>query len=220
MVCQLAVFDAGKYKNKYDNVCENVLRYDDGANSDHLVICSLSIFVICSLSILCRTAIVSAFYQMFSLMLVILCSVMTYMPFPEYMESAVFTLRAFVVTVLCSMALSVTMYLMMEHNTDSYVYFLRFLRLFYLDYLCFCCCHHIVDRQTLIMTVEPTANTEAEQPMLQLTTPGTIYPNISEGCEYAVAGACGSPDTVTIVMEGQSGGYVPPQTPFTPETSA
>ena len=43
--------------------------------------------------------------------------------------------------------LSVSMYLMIEHNTESYVRFLRCFKWTYLKYICFCCGHRIVDRQ-------------------------------------------------------------------------
>ena len=52
------------------------------------------------------------------------------------------------VNVLSSTSLSLSMHLMMEHNTAEYTIFLQFLKRFYLQYLCFCCCFHkMVDRQ-------------------------------------------------------------------------
>merc|ERR1719333_415379 len=42
---------------------------------------------------------------------------------------------------------STSMYLMMDHNTNKYIVFLRFLQKSYLKHACFCCCHRMVDQQ-------------------------------------------------------------------------
>ena len=42
---------------------------------------------------------------------------------------------------------SFCMFMMMDHNTKTYFHFLCLLRRFRLKFLCFCCCHKVVDRQ-------------------------------------------------------------------------
>ena len=42
---------------------------------------------------------------------------------------------------------SFCMFMMMDHNTTAYFHYLHFLRRFRLKYVCFCCCHKVVDQQ-------------------------------------------------------------------------
>ena len=91
-----------------------------------------------------------------------------------------------VIVALWSILYSISMYLMMEHNTDEYIRFLGCLKKFHLKYLCFCCCHRNVDRQ-LTEFESRTSDTKLEQTQLRIrkSITSTWFPNISENVKYS-----------------------------------
>ena len=112
---------------------------------------------------------------------------------------------------LSNMSLSVSVYLMMEHNTAEYTIFLRVLRRSYLEYLCFCCYFHkMVDRQIDILLrgreskerigsrsdLEPKANKEEKR----MTVTNTLHIE-SARIAYGVKDNRISVPTMTIILE-------------------
>merc|ERR1712083_268232 len=79
-----------------------------------------------------------------------------------------------------NVALSLSIYLMMEQNTDEYVTFLRVLHRLRLNYVC-CCCHRMIDRQLAGFAVE-TQQTDG----LKRRTADTEYENISIDMTYTI----------------------------------
>ena len=81
---------------------------------------------------------------------------------------------------------SISMYMMMEHNTDEYVRFLRCFKRTYLKYICLCCCHRMVDRQLMEFdTMELETKLEETQLRVRQTVTSTWFPNISENVQYS-----------------------------------
>ena len=111
------------HKSKHDGVWENVL------------------------SILHRVVTVTVFYQICSLCATILFTAVSLLQNHENTNSIVYELRTGGLIVCCNVLWSFSIYLMMDHNTNIYVYFLRVLRRFGLKYCCFCCCAKMVDQQ-------------------------------------------------------------------------
>ena len=69
-------------------------------------------------------------------------------------DDELYLVMSSLVNVMCSTAVSTSMYLMMEHNTEEYIALLLFLRDFHLKYLCFCCWFHkLVDRQLAVLLI-------------------------------------------------------------------
>ena len=94
---------------------------------------------------------------------------------------------------------SIVVYLMMEHNTDEYLGFLRCFKRLYLNYICFCCCHRMVDRQLEDFAVLQKAVEKESNRTQNLSISITLFPNTSENVKYSnhTNGAGGSPLTVT-----------------------
>ena len=110
--------------------------------------------------------------------------------------------RYTIINVLClcsGVMYSVSTYLMMEHNIDEYVQFLRYFKRFYVKYICFCCCHRIVDRQLMefeAMELEKQSE-ETRNPRLS----STEFPNNSKYVSYSIEGKEMSLQTVTKVAD-------------------
>ena len=94
--------------------------------------------------ILQHILVITLFYQISFLVIVAALRAVVYVP--HIGRTASYTILNALIgsfTVLYS----ISMYLMMEHNTEAYVRFLRCFKRTYLKYICFCCCHRIIDRQ-------------------------------------------------------------------------
>ena len=91
-----------------------------------------------------------------------------------------------VVIALWAILYSMSTYLMMEHNTNEYVRFLRCLKKSYLKYIYFCCCHRMVDRQlTEFESRELPTKLEVAQLHVRQSVTSTWFPNISENVKYS-----------------------------------
>lgn len=84
---------------------------------------------------------------------------------------------------LLSVTYSISMYLMMEHNTDDYIRFLRCFKWSYLKYICFCCCHRIVDDQ-LKEFESITLETKMEDNERKSSMSSTWFQNSSKNVLY------------------------------------
>ena len=90
------------------------------------------------------------------------------------------------VIALSTILYSISMYLMMEHNTDEYLRFLRCLKKSYLKYICFCCCHRMVDRQlTEFEQMGFNKKLEVTQLCRRRSITSTMFPNISQNVKYS-----------------------------------
>ena len=97
---------------------------------------------------------------------------------------------------------SIAMYLMMEHNTDEYLGFLRCFKRTYLKYICFCCCHRIVDEQLKEFDLM-TLKVKLEQiNHKRKTITSTWFPNASKNVKYSRNRGCSSP-TVTGELDDE-----------------
>ena len=66
--------------------------------------------------------------------------------------------------------LSLSMYLMMEHNTAEYARFLKYLRKFRVDYLCFCCCLQMIEEQLALESpISLKVNQESQRSTMEDT---------------------------------------------------
>ena len=101
------------------------------------------------LVILQRIFIITVFYSVCGVILLLWMAMILAMAFMETGDAVIWLLRDNVIPVLVHVLWSFSMYLMMEHNTTAYVRFLLIIRRFKLDYLCFglCCFHGMIDRQ-------------------------------------------------------------------------
>ena len=99
---------------------------------------------------------------------------------------------------------SISMYLMLEHNTDEYLRFLRCLKKSYLKYVSFCCCHRIVDNQLqeFESIALETKMEEKDNECKSMTS--TWFQNPSKNVMYSSNRnrACSSP-TVTVQLEDE-----------------
>ena len=164
------------------------------------------------LFILYRIVIVTVFYQLTSLILAILYNVLDYVPWPSLMEWPMHFVRNQLFPAMFSILISFCMFLMMEHNTDSYVAFLQCIRVSRLDTLCFCCCRRIVHQQ--LSEYEGPALTEIQ--MVNTVSSGDLKKNPSMNTETKSAiyktgrGYAASLDTVTEVDVHRNSGPLRP----------
>lgn len=125
------------------------------------------------LFILHRVVILTIFYQFYLFLTQVLDIVIYWAMISEYISKALYTVLHSVNAAMYSPILSLSMYLMMDHNTMSYIRFLHFFRRFYLKYICFLCCHGMVDRQ--LESYDSTADTVT----MQKDIGSTISPTMS-----------------------------------------
>ena len=97
--------------------------------------------------ILHRIAIVTIFYQICSLILAVLHYGLSVIPLPDGMANAIFMFETVNIPLLFSVLISFSMYLMMDHNTTAYIWFLELLLHLNLNHLCCCCCHRMAPEQ-------------------------------------------------------------------------
>ena len=158
------IWEIGRiYKSKYDHVWVNVL------------------------SVMRRIVTATALYQMCIAVTTVLHFGLFVIPFPEHMDSAVFIMQNALFPVLVNIAMSLSVYLMMEHNTDAYAAYLRCLHRFRLKYVCLCCFHRMIDRQLAGFEV---AASSKEDTICEITKWETIedteYDNISIDATYTI----------------------------------
>ena len=94
--------------------------------------------------------------------------------------------------VIMSTLWSLCVYLMMEHNTDQYLVFLRFLRRFRLNFVCFCCCRKMVDRQ-----IDEWSSMKPKIKESDVESTKTLQSNISRYITYSVQAPELSLDTIS-----------------------
>ncbi len=98
-----------------------------------------------------------------------------------------------------STALSLSMYLMMEHNKNSYVVFLRVLRRFRLNYCCLCG-HRMVSEQLTALECQGIKKAlEHPQDIPHVTD--TVHSNVSQESGPRTIVREQSVDTMTVQME-------------------
>ena len=100
---------------------------------------------------------------------------------------------------LLTMFLSISMYLMMEHNTNEYLQFLRFFRRTGLKYVYFCCWHRVVDRQLADFEEMKTKISE-EKPRHQKGISSTNFDNASKNVMYSNHEGRGISEPTIIVL--------------------
>lgn len=162
-----------------------------------------------SLCVLHRIVIVTVFYQITSALGLVLFTAMSSLAIPESMESAVHLFRAVLIPTFYSVLISLCMFMMMEHNTTAYIKGLHCLRRFHLDYLCFCCCGHIVKEQLKELDIEP------ESPTSKMIKCSTLRSNPSAAIAYAVEDPEYSLETMTRVNTDRT---MDAPSPYTPST--
>jgi len=101
------------------------------------------------LSILHRIVIITLFYQILGLLIAFLYFAVRRSSFMDNDNNIGLLIASGLTYTMLSTLYSLSVHLMMEHkhNIKAYIGFLEFLRRFYLNYLCFCCCRNIVDQQ-------------------------------------------------------------------------
>ena len=173
-----------KYKNKDDGVWSNLLL------------------------IMYRIVTVTIFYEVSTLFIMVVNVGLAVVGLPEFMENTETMLYDVVLPSLVSILMSLSMYLMMEHNTSTYVDFLRFLRGVHLHSLCFCCCRGIVDSQ-LVQYDAPEVAVQNVKRQRTVNLEETMHTNISSDAEYRTEEPSRSLDTGdftfnTFTEEGQA----------------
>ena len=146
--------------------------------------------------ILQRIIIITFFYQITSLSLFILRGA-------YWLFSKDIVLRNTITNILnasLTVLYSISMYLMLEHNTDEYLGFLRCFKRSYLKYICFCCCHRIVDEQLKdFESIKKEKESEkASERTRKLTLTSTEFPTV----KYSTRDRGLSSPTETIISTG------------------
>lgn len=101
-----------------------------------------------------------------------------------------------------SIMFSLSMYLMMDHNTAAYVRLLRFMRKFYLKYICFLCYHHMVDRQLAALECyHETSDDNSPGISQRMSIGNTECENTSTEITYGIMLHQKSLPTVTVVTQ-------------------
>ena len=164
------------------------------------------------LIILYRVVIVTAIYQIFSLFATVIFIGIYAFSWPDYMKNAVHLFRAVMMPTFYSVLIPFCMYLMMEHNTTEYHRFLRFLKRFYLNYCCFCCCYYIVEDQLTALELSKCrccqssditlAPSPVSKKVRKITKLSTLRTNASAHFQYQVDSAEFSLETITRVGTG------------------
>lgn len=153
------------------------------------------------LFILYRIVIITVFYQITMVLLSMLYGALPFICVPSHMDWYWDPITKIIedssVSVWLSILLSFCMYLMMEHNTTTYVRFLRCLHVTHFKYLYFCCFHRMVDHQ-LEELDSPIAEYVSSVPPGSSSICDTA--NLSTGIQYRTEMGLGiSPDTETKV---------------------
>ena len=148
--------------------------------------------------ILHRIVIVTIFYQITSFLLAVVHYALSAVSLSGPLGNVVLLFETVCIPSMFSILVSLSMYLMMEHNTEFYIRFLHFLRGFNLHYLCFCCCRKMLDRQLLELEI-PQLEARSPKHKGTLPTKHTMYPNNSVDVVYETAMVQTSIDTVTCV---------------------
>ena len=147
--------------------------------------------------ILQRIIIITLFYQIS----MILCQLVAV--FVRYSLDNDNVLRETVLHIegaLLTMLWSISMYLMLEHNTNEYLKFLRCFKKSGLKYVYFCCWHRVVDRQ--LADFEEMKTAVAEETPRQKTLNSTEFDNASRNVKFSSHGDGGSSiPTITVVQE-------------------
>ena len=133
--------------------------------------------------ILQRIIILTLFYQI-SMILCILIAV--FVGYSSANDNVLGGTILHIETALMTMFWSISMYLMMEHNTDEYLQFLRCFKISGLKYVYFCCWHGVVVRQLADFEEMKTKMTE-ERPRKR-TISSTNFPNASRNVKFSSDG--------------------------------
>ena len=130
------------------------------------------------LSILHRVVIITVFYQICVLFMIILYTILGILG-DVMMSGIVKEIQTAGLTTCFILSCSFAIFMMLDHNTLAYVHFLYFLRRSQLKYLCFCCCHEMVDQQ--IEHLEPLQGLELQTNRRDLSTgiESTWFPDLS-----------------------------------------
>ena len=135
------------------------------------------------LFILHRIVIITVFYTICSLLVSMLYTTLGMIELSEntVTDSILIELRSSGMIAAYNLLYFFSILLMMDHNTNIYVVFLRFLHRFRLKYICFCCCYKMVDKQ-MERWNEPK---EMElQPRDRVELESTMFPNLSVNIVY------------------------------------
>ena len=100
-----------------------------------------------------------------------------------------------------SIMFSLSMYLMMDHNTVAYIRLLQFMRNFYLKYICFMCCHHMVDRQLAALESDSVLNDRSPGISQEMSVDKTEYENTSTEITCGIILRQESLPTLTVVTQ-------------------
>ena len=140
------------------------------------------------LLILHRIVILTVFYQICLFLVVCVTAGLYSIPSSSSTNDAgIHSMQQVLTFLTLQVALSLSMYLMQEHNTKEYHQFLRLLRRCYLNYLCYCCCHQMVDRQLDEFALYESCHLELDKedkPRKQ--TYETEFDNLSVGVTYSI----------------------------------
>ena len=99
------------------------------------------------ISILHKITILTMFYE-FTALLVIIVMILVFVLDPD---QAVDIATFYVPSYLVSIAVSYSMFLMMDHNLEIYIKFLQIVRFLRLHYICFCWKHMVIDQLDLLV---------------------------------------------------------------------
>ena len=167
------------------------------------------------LFILHRIVIITVFYTICSLFIPILFTISRLTPSSEKMSinAIVYELETYGVVAAMNLLYFFSILLMMKHNTNIYAVFLHFLRRFHLKYLCFCCCHKMVDRQLeelelpeeIVLEPGKRSDATAEKPGIDRKITRTMFSNLSKNVVYESNASAGelSCETVTRVVNDE-----------------
>jgi len=146
------------------------------------------------LSILHRVVTITLFYQITAFLLEI--TLISISLIIDLKNNPNIKIGFFIQSVVSSSILSLSIYLMMEHNTSTYVAFLQFLRKFRLHCLCLCCCRGIVDQQLETLNSKmDSIHDENEK-----KSPQTEFTNISADAVYFIPFPKKSVETPTEII--------------------
>ena len=135
------------------------------------------------LFILHRIVIITVFYTICSLLVSMLYTTLAMIKLSEnkLIDSILIELRSSGMIAAYNLLYFFAILLMMDHNTNIYVVFLRFLHRYCLKYICFCCCYTMVDQQ-IERWNEPKETELHTRGRDRLTS--TMFPNVSLNVVY------------------------------------
>ena len=142
------------------------------------------------LFVLHRIVIITVFYTIFSLSVPIIFTVLSLIEFSEddVVNAIIYELRTSALVIIRCIALSFSIFVMMDHNTNIYIDFLHFLHRFRLKYCCFCCFNKMVDRQLQTLEREEDVRALGEPSSLKVDgtddMESTWFPNLSINVVY------------------------------------